>query len=103
MGNLMGKANIKKKIVLSGQNRLSGTVRVAGAKNAALPELAAVILSDGPFHFTDVPMVDDIKVMYHALENLGAKGEFINSSVSISLPDVTSELVPKDIVETSRA
>lgn len=99
----MGKIKSKQKIIINGQKRLSGQVRVAGAKNAALPELAAVLLSKGPFKFQDVPLVEDIKVMFHALENLGASGEFNGNKVHIETPRITSELVPREIVETSRA
>ncbi|MCP5051858.1 MAG: UDP-N-acetylglucosamine 1-carboxyvinyltransferase [bacterium] len=91
------------KLVITGKNRLSGRVRVAGAKNAALPELAASLLSTGEFHFSDVPQVDDIKVMFDALRNLGVQGEFDSNTVKISIPEVTSALVPKEIAETSRA
>jgi UDP-N-acetylglucosamine 1-carboxyvinyltransferase len=78
-------------------------VRTAGAKNAALPELAAVVLSSGEFHFRDVPEVEDIKVMFHALKNLGAEGEFRSNTVRIKIPVIKSSLVPREIVETSRA
>lgn len=96
--------NLKKtKIVINGHKQLSGRVRTAGAKNAALPELAAVVLSSGEFHFQDVPEVEDIKVMFHALKNLGAEGEFQSNTVRIKIPAIKSPLVPREIVETSRA
>jgi UDP-N-acetylglucosamine 1-carboxyvinyltransferase len=96
--------NLKKtKIVINGKHKLSGRVRTAGAKNAALPELAAVVLSKGEFHFWDVPEVEDIKVMFQALENLGAEGEFRSNAVRIKIPAIKSPLVPREIVETSRA
>jgi len=96
--------NLKKtKIVINGKKQLSGRVRTAGAKNAALPELAAVVLSGGEFHFRDVPEVEDIKVMFQALENLGAEGEFRSNTVRIKIPAIKSPLVPREIVETSRA
>ncbi|UCH92619.1 MAG: UDP-N-acetylglucosamine 1-carboxyvinyltransferase [Candidatus Aminicenantes bacterium] len=91
------------KIVINGKHQLSGRVRIAGAKNAALPELAAVVLSSGEFYFRDVPGVEDIKVMFHALENLGAEGEFRSNTIQIKIPVIKSPLVPKEIVETSRA
>ena len=91
------------KIVINGKNKLRGSVKVAGAKNAALPELAAVVLSTGEFQFEGVPRVEDIKVMFHALKNLGAEGQFKSNSLKIQIPEVKSALVPKKIVETSRA
>lgn len=91
------------KIVINGKHKLCGCVRISGAKNAALPELAAVLLSDGEFHFESVPQVEDIKVMFHALENLGAEGIFEANTVKISVPKLKSTDVPKEIVATSRA
>jgi UDP-N-acetylglucosamine 1-carboxyvinyltransferase len=91
------------KIVINGKNKLCGSVRTAGAKNAALPELAAVLLSTGEFHFQGVPRVEDVKVMFHALENLGAEGVFEDNTVKIRIPEVKSAAVPREIVETSRA
>ena len=102
MTTLMG--NMKNtKIMITGKKTLSGTVRIAGAKNAALPELAAVLLSNGQFYFTDVPQVEDIKVMFRALQNLGAEGFFNGNTVDIAIPRVKSALVPKEITESSRA
>jgi UDP-N-acetylglucosamine 1-carboxyvinyltransferase len=91
------------KIVIHGRKRLSGTVKISGAKNAALPELAAAILSSDAFEFCGVPEVEDIKVMFEALKNIGAEGEFINNKIKIKIPSLKSGLVPKDIIETSRA
>ena len=94
-------ANIK--ILIKGGKPLSGNVKISGAKNAALPELAAVLLSSGDFEFSGVPRVEDIKVMFKALRNIGAEGDFTGSSVKIRIPEIKASLVPKDIVETSRA
>jgi UDP-N-acetylglucosamine 1-carboxyvinyltransferase len=91
------------KIVINGRRRLSGSVKISGAKNAALPELATAILSSDEFEFEGVPEVEDIKVMFEALKNIGAEGEFINNKIKIKIPSLKSGLVPKDIIETSRA
>ncbi len=98
MGNLK-----KTKIVITGKNKLRGRVRVSGAKNAALPELAAAVLSSGEFYFQDIPGVEDIRVMFHALKNLGAEGEFQANTVRVKVPVIKSPLVPREIVEISRA
>ena len=91
------------KLVINGKKRLCGQVRISGAKNAALPELAAAVLGRGEFRFQDVPEVEDIKVMFQALVNLGAEGEFSNNTVRLAIPEIKSALVPREIVETSRA
>lgn len=92
-----------KRILIKGRNPLRGSVRISGAKNAALPELAAAILSSGAFEFSGAPRVEDIKVMFKALQNIGAEGEFQANRIKIKIPAIISSLVPKDIVETSRA
>jgi UDP-N-acetylglucosamine 1-carboxyvinyltransferase len=91
------------RIIINGKKKLCGSVKVAGAKNAALPELAATILSTGEFQFERVPRVEDIKVMYHALGNLGAEGSFDGNTINICIPRLKSALVAKETVETSRA
>lgn len=82
---------------------MAGTVEVSGAKNAALPDLAAVVLSSDPFVFTCVPEVEDIKVMIKGLIRLGAQVEFDKGSVNIQVSSIRSGLVPKQLVKTSRA
>ncbi|MFC2155166.1 UDP-N-acetylglucosamine 1-carboxyvinyltransferase [Acidobacteriota bacterium] len=99
--NNINMGNIK--ILIKGKKALSGSVRTSGAKNAALPELAAVILSSGEFEFSEVPRVEDIKVMFNALQNIGAEGNFSANSIKIKIPEIRSSLVPQNIVETSRA
>jgi UDP-N-acetylglucosamine 1-carboxyvinyltransferase len=91
------------KILIKGRNKLAGTVSVSGAKNAALPELAAVVLSPGQFTFSNVPKVKDIHVLLKALKNIGAEFELTGNSVDIQLETLCSGLVPPEIVETTRA
>ncbi len=91
------------KISIKGKTKLGGHVKISGAKNAALPELAAVILSADEFDFAGVPRVEDVRVMFEALKNIGAQGEFKGNGIKLKLPTVKSALVPREIVETSRA
>ncbi|HWZ28063.1 MAG TPA: UDP-N-acetylglucosamine 1-carboxyvinyltransferase [Gemmatimonadales bacterium] len=58
--------------VVSGGRSLTGTVRPAGNKNAALPILAATILADGPCAIDNVPRIRDVETMLALLEHLGA-------------------------------
>lgn len=90
-------------ILIRGQKKLAGKVAISGAKNAALPELAAVVLSSGEFDFLNVPEVDNIHVLFNALKNIGGEGEFKSNSIKIRIPVLKSGVVPKDIVATSRA
>jgi len=90
-------------IRIQGGRPLRGTVTVAGAKNAALPELAAALLTRDPIHLLSVPDVADIRVMLHALAGMGAKTRFHAGEVEINLARIESHHVPPEIVQTSRA
>ncbi len=61
------------KFIIQGQARLKGEVSVSGAKNAALPILAATILADGPCTLHDVPNLADIQAMCELLGDLGVE------------------------------
>lgn len=58
---------------IEGPSKLSGSIRVSGAKNAALPIMAATILAPGETILKSVPNLSDISVLNNLLENLGAK------------------------------
>jgi UDP-N-acetylglucosamine 1-carboxyvinyltransferase len=68
------------KFIITGQNKLFGEIKVAGAKNAALKILAATLLSDGQWHLKNVPAIADAKIMIELLRDLGAEIEEINSN-----------------------
>ena len=91
------------KISITGGRPLSGTVSISGAKNAALPELAAICLSADPIEFSNIPLVEDIKVMFSALQEIGAQGEMQGNSIRASLPAVKAALVSHEIAKTTRA
>ena len=60
------------RFIVQGGRPLTGTVRPAGNKNAALPLLAATLLADGPVHLANVPRIRDVEMMVALLEDLGA-------------------------------
>src|SRR3954452_24833693 len=63
------------KFVIRGGNPLLGTVRVSGAKNAALPAMAAALLTDEPVILENIPRVRDIETERRLLQALGAEVE----------------------------
>ena len=67
------------KFRILGPNRLAGTVRASGAKNAALPALAASLLTDDPVRLRRVPPVRDIRTMRRLLEHLGVSSENVEA------------------------
>jgi UDP-N-acetylglucosamine 1-carboxyvinyltransferase len=91
------------KISIRGGRPLSGIVSISGAKNAALPELAAVCLSAETIQFENVPQVEDIKVMFAALKEIGARGMMNGNAISAALPAVKAALVSHEIAKTTRA
>ncbi len=91
------------KIHVSGRKNLSGSIKISGAKNASLPELAATILSDSTVILNSVPNVKDINTMLDALEGIGATGTFSENVVNIDFSAINKPVVPESISKTSRA
>jgi UDP-N-acetylglucosamine 1-carboxyvinyltransferase len=98
-------------ISIQGGRPLQGGVAVSGAKNAALPELAAVCLCRDEVEFHNVPLVEDVKVMFAALREIGAQGEILSppggdlkgNSIRAAMPAVHSPLVSHQTARTTRA
>jgi len=94
------------KLVINGGKRLSGTVEVSGAKNAALPILAATILTDGKTRLNNVPAVADIDSMCRLLANLGVETEQARDSshgLEVTIGELSSLEAPYDLVRKMRA
>jgi UDP-N-acetylglucosamine 1-carboxyvinyltransferase len=94
------------KIVVEGGSRLVGRIPISGAKNAALPLLAAALLPTGASTFTNVPQLADVRTMGKLLRMLGWTVEGTKTSVTIAPP--TGKKKPKleapyDLVKTMRA
>jgi UDP-N-acetylglucosamine 1-carboxyvinyltransferase len=93
------------KFRIEGPCRLAGRVRASGAKNAALPALAATLLADEPVVLHRVPKVRDIRTMLRLLDHLGMETEerdglFVLRRVS---SDGNPDDAPYDLVKTMRA
>ena len=67
-------------LVVEGGHRLQGTIDVEGNKNAALPLLAACVLTDQPCVLTNVPQIKDVGVMIELLRGLGAEVDGVGST-----------------------
>ena len=92
------------KLKIQGGRRLRGRVTIGGAKNAALPDLAACLLTGDRIVLDNVPRVRDVRTMMRVLEHLGASvGEPAPGSVEVSLPRFASFEAPYDLVKTMRA
>lgn len=94
------------KLLIRGGRRLEGEVTISGAKNAALPELCAALLTAEPVTLTNVPRLQDVSTTLKLLRNMGAKAERSEAqpdTVAIDASAVTSPEAPYDLVKTMRA
>ena len=91
------------KIRIQGPCRLQGTVRVSGAKNAVLPEMAAALLVEGTATLRNVPAVRDMDTMVRVLRHLGLR-EVERSDGTLRIGgEPTNPEAPYDLVRTMRA
>jgi UDP-N-acetylglucosamine 1-carboxyvinyltransferase len=87
-----------------GPNRLAGTVRASGAKNAALPALAASLLTDAPLVLAGVPGVRDIATLRRLLEHLGLGSDDGDGTLTLQPRGTPSpDDAPWELVKTMRA
>ena len=91
------------KLKIRGARRLVGEVRVSGAKNAALPILAASLLTAGDLELKNVPDLADVRTMLKLLAGMGVKVERSGSNVTLNAGAITSTEAPYDLVKTMRA
>jgi UDP-N-acetylglucosamine 1-carboxyvinyltransferase len=91
------------KLSIRGGTPLSGEVRVAGAKNAALPILAASLLTAAPVRVRNVPQLNDVRTMVRLLERMGVKVEASPHEVALDARMVAEPFAPYDLVKTMRA
>ena len=90
------------KIIITGNGPLHGEVRIAGAKNAALPIIAASLLSAEPLHISNIPGVRDIDTALKLLTLLGSTTERSGTDLSIDTSKVHSVYAPYELVKTMR-
>jgi UDP-N-acetylglucosamine 1-carboxyvinyltransferase len=95
------------KFVIRGGNPLLGTVRVSGAKNAALPAMAAAILTDEPVILENIPQVRDIETTRKLLAAMGAEVELgygrAQHRTTLCCRNLTSPEASYELVKTMRA
>ncbi len=90
-------------LVIRGGRPLSGRVEISGAKNAALPLMAATLLAPGVHTLRNLPLLADTGTMARVLEILGARVEFRGHACKIDTSNITSVEAPYDLVRTMRA
>ncbi len=91
------------KFIIHGGKKLSGSVKVSGAKNSALVLMPASLLNNGKNIFTNVPEVNDIFTMKKLLAHIGAETEFENNNLILDTSRITSQEAPYEHVKKMRA
>ena len=94
------------KLIIRGGRRLQGTVAIAGAKNAALPELCAALLVDGVTTLHNVPQLQDVATMLKLLRSMGVVAERSASqpdAVTLDARHIGAPEAPYELVKTMRA
>lgn len=93
------------KLRITGGVELHGEVIISGAKNAALPEMCAALLTNEPVKLLNMPRLHDVATMRHLLENMGVKSETHGERGGMTLHAATPILpeAPYDLVKTMRA
>ena len=91
--------------IIDGSYPIRGRVRASGNKNAALPCIAATLLTDETVVLKNIPDIEDVHVMFEVLESLGAtvKREKTGGSYRISATDITSSELPPALAKKIRA
>lgn len=92
------------KLLIRGGRPLRGEIRISGAKNAALPELCAALLTPEPMTLQNIPRLQDVATMLKLIRNMGATAEFSpDGTVLIDSGELHFPEAPYEMVKTMRA
>ena len=91
------------RLLIEGGVPLEGSVTVSAAKNAALPALAAGLLTAEPLTFPNVPDLQDVRTMVRLLQTLGATVDRLGSRARVRVARVSSDVAAYELVSTMRA
>ena len=92
------------KLIVRGGNRLVGTVKTSGAKNAVLPIIAASILGETPSHLDEIPKLEDVRTICGVLKYLGVKiDDSKEHELILDTSRITAYEAPYELVRTMRA
>ncbi len=91
------------KFVINGGIKLQGEVRISGAKNAALPLLAATILAETPITLTNVPNLKDVNTLVELIAGLGISISYSSDTVKADTSTLNNQFAPYELVKTMRA
>jgi UDP-N-acetylglucosamine 1-carboxyvinyltransferase len=91
------------KFIIEGGIPLRGEIPVSGAKNSALPALAACLLTEEPVILHRIPRVRDVRTMERLLKHIGAKVERDDGPLRVTAREISTPEAPYELVKTMRA
>ena len=92
------------KLLIRGGRTLNGEVSIAGAKNAALPEICAALLTADTLSLKNLPSLKDVSTMLKLVRNMGVKAELEGAgNLVLNASEITSPEAPYELVKTMRA
>ncbi len=91
------------RLLVRGGRELRGEIRISGAKNAALPELCAALLTADPVTLRNVPQLQDVSTMLKLVRNMGVAAERDGEAVRLDAGALDKPEAPYDLVKTMRA
>src|SRR5690242_20325015 len=92
------------KLIIQGNQPLNGEIRISGAKNAALPILAATLLSGEPIHISNIPHLQDVTTIVSLLGRMGVNITLNErSDIEVEAVKLDSYIAPYELVRTMRA
>nr|WP_315041243.1 UDP-N-acetylglucosamine 1-carboxyvinyltransferase [uncultured Moraxella sp.] len=91
------------KFVITGGTRVNGEVVISGAKNAALPLLAGMILAETPITLTNVPTLKDVKTLIDLIKGMGITIDKKGDTVTCDTSTINNYYAPYELVKTMRA
>jgi UDP-N-acetylglucosamine 1-carboxyvinyltransferase len=92
------------KLRIRGGRHLNGEIPISGAKNAALPELCAALLTAEPLTLHNVPRLQDVATMLRLIRNMGVSAERgEDGSITLNAATLNNPQAPYDLVKTMRA
>ncbi len=92
-----------KKFIIKGGSPLTGTVKISGAKNAAIKEIAASLLTTEPLFLENVPQISDVGVDLEIVKALGVAARVSGDSVTLKSSQKLKTVIPKVLSKKSRA
>ena len=91
------------KLIIEGQNTLTGTIKVSGAKNSVVALIPAAVLCETNCTIENVPNIADTKSLIDIMEKLGCKIDYNNETLNIDTSSLQNVLIPEELSKKLRA